>query len=145
MKKLLIVALTLFTVTVFAQPGRQAKMKNAIDNRMAKEGKGSPETMAEIKSKQLTLQLDLSETQQSQVQSALLEHFTTEKKKKDAFRKSTEKPTQEERVAMKSEALDAQIELKRKMKNILNDDQYEKYSQMMERRIKNGKRKGKKK
>lgn len=145
MKKLLIVALTLFTVTVFAQPGRQAKMKNAIDNRMVKEGKGSPETMAEIKSKQLTLQLDLSETQQSQVQSALLEHFTTEKKKKDAFRKSTEKPTQEERVAMKSEALDAQIELKRKMKNILNDDQYEKYSQMMERRIKNGKRKGKKK
>lgn len=145
MKKLLIVALTLFTVTVFAQPGRQAKIKNAIDNRMAKEGKGSPETMAEIKSKQLTLQLDLSETQQSQVQSALLEHFTTEKKKKDAFRKSTEKPTQEERVAMKSEALDAQIELKRKMKNILNDDQYEKYSQMIERRIKNGKRKGKKK
>lgn len=145
MKKLLIIAITLFTATVFAQPGKQAKMKDAMDKHMARQGKGSPETRAEIKSKQLTLQLDLSESQQSQIKSALLAHFTDEQEKRDEFRKSDTKPTEEERTAMKSEALDAQIELKRKMKSILNADQYAKYSQMMERGMKNRKRKGKRK
>lgn len=144
MKKLLILALALTTFIGFAQKKNTEDRKRDLMERFTKRGPKSPEHRAEIESKQMTLRLDLSETQQSQVKSALLTHFTEMEGKRKAFKKSEKKPTADEVTAMKSEVLDAQIALKSKMKTILNAEQYQKYSQMMERKMKVGKRKGKK-
>jgi hypothetical protein len=65
------------------------------------------------------------------------------KERKDAVRRSDKRLTPEERTKMKSEHLDAQIALKAEMKTILNNEQYAKYSQMMERKMKNRRGKGK--
>ena len=109
-------------------------------NAIKKHEKRSPEARAEIQSKQLTLQLDLSEKQQVQVQNVLLKHYTEGKAKRDANRKSDKKLTEEQKTALKSERLDAQIALKAEMKTILNAEQYVKYSESIKRRGKKKKR-----
>ncbi|ARV09290.1 hypothetical protein BTO05_06425 [Winogradskyella sp. PC-19] len=143
MKKLVVIALSLFTFTGFAQKINKEKMSNAVEKRMYKKGKASPKAQAEIESKQMTLQLDLTKQQQTKVENALLGHYEIMKERKDAVRKSDKKLTPEQRTKMKSEHLDAQITLKAEMKTILNAEQYAKYSQMMERKMKNRRGKGK--
>ncbi|MFD1062107.1 hypothetical protein ACFQ1Q_02520 [Winogradskyella litorisediminis] len=140
MKKLLILVLTLSTFVGFSQRNKEDRKKEFTE-RFTKRNTKSPEHRAEIQSKQMTLRLDLSSAQQSQVQAALLEHFTKAEEKKMAIKTSDKKLTEDERMAMKSEALDAQIALKAKMKTILNEEQYKKYSQMVNRKMKPGKRK----
>ena len=135
-KKIAIIALVLFTGIGFAQKSDSKKMANAVK----KHEKRSPEARAEIQSKQLTLQLDLSEKQQVQVQNVLLKHYTEGKAKRDANRKSDKKLTEEQKTALKSERLDAQIALKAEMKTILNAEQYVKYSESIKRRGKKKKR-----
>lgn len=86
---------------------------------------------AKIEAKEMTLHLDLNDKQQEQTENALLEYHS----QIESIRKSVEKPkstlTPEERSAMKSQHLDAQIALKRKMKTILNEQQYEEFSKRM--------------
>ncbi len=57
-----------------------------------------------------------------------------------------EKPSKEERVAMRNERMDEKIAMQRKMKSILNDDQFDKWQKMSQRRDKgkrgHGKRRG---
>ena len=62
-------------------------------------------------------------------------------KNKEAIKSMSE----EERHKFKLEFLDAQIALKEKMKGILNSEQYTKYSQMMDRKMKSRRGKGKRK
>lgn len=138
-KKIAIIALVLFTGISFAQKLNTDKMAKAIN----KADKHSPESRAEIQSKRLTLKLDLSKAQQTQVQNVLLKHYTEEKSKRDKVRKSEKKLTSEQRTALKSKHLDAQIALKAEMKTILNSEQYSKFSESMNRRNKAKKRKHK--
>lgn len=92
----------------------------------------TPEEMAQLQTKQMTLDLDLTETQQKQIQIINLENaqarkanYESRKNKSNASEK--EKPSKEERIKMKNDLLDRQIEIKKKMKDILNDDQYAKW------------------
>lgn len=136
MKKLVVIALVFCTVFSFAQEQdteRVAKFKE----RMAK---SSPEDRAEMQTKRMTLQLDLTEEQQEQVSDVLTKHFKANEEKFKADKKSRKDMTDEERKAMKMAMLDSQIELKGKMKEILNEEQYEKYSATLDRYMK--KRKG---
>ena len=91
----------------------------------------------------MTLKLDLSSEQQIEVKNTLLAHYKEGEDKMTAARKSGKKMTDEERQKIRAERLDAQIALKAKMKTILNDEQYAKFSQMMERKMHKGKRRGK--
>ncbi|GGI55717.1 hypothetical protein [Winogradskyella haliclonae] len=143
MKKLLVLALALCTFTSYAQEIEKEKMSNAIKKRMIKKGKASPEDRAEIDSKKMTLKLDLSNKQQIEVKNALLAHYKEGKDKMNAARKSGKEMTDEERQKIRAGRLDAQIALKAKMKTILDDEQYAKFSQMMERKMHKGKRRGK--
>jgi hypothetical protein len=95
----------------------------------------SPEEMAQIQTKQMTLDLDLTEAQQKQVQQINLENAQERKAKYEArenVSKSSEKerPSDEERLKMKNEQLDRQIEMKKKMKSILNEDQFKKWEEI---------------
>ena len=90
----------------------------------------SPEQIASIKSKKMTLALDLNTQQQSQVESILLK----EAKERAANRLTKEERaelTKEQKVAKMEKMLEKRIETKRQMKSILNADQYAKFEKMM--------------
>lgn len=142
MKKLVVLALALFTITGYAQKRDNDRHHNEREERREKREHISPEKRAEIQSKKLTLALDLSEQQQSQVENTLLEHLKKGKEKMEAQKKSRKELTPDERHQLLSERLDAQIALKAEMKTILNDEQYSKYTKLMERRSNQRKGKG---
>lgn len=97
----------------------------------------TPQQRAELKSKQLTLKLDLSDKQQKEVERLLL---TAENHKEEAFNQRTEarkagvKPSDDERLAAKNRMLDARIAMKRELKKVLNIDQYAKLEKLQEER-----------
>ena len=123
MKKLIMIAIALLTLNATAQD--KNKRKEFTKDLSAEE-------VATLKTKKMTLHLDLNESQQAKVKSLALEEAKQResqrakrevKKKKD----TSQKLTKEERLVMVNERLDRQIVLKKKMKNILNDEQYKKW------------------
>lgn len=88
--------------------------------------KMNPEQRIELRIKQLTLALDLSEPQAKKVRKAL-EEFKPEMKDK-----------QDRSYERKVENLDRQIAFQRTMKNILSDDQFELFRKL---KAQQGKRK----
>lgn len=134
MKKLAIMALAVFTLTGFAQVEKKDDMSNSLKERMTKRANTSPEDRAKIETKQMALKLDLSDDQQTQVEGALLEHYSKESPNTKLDKKARKKMTDEQRQEMKINRLDGAIALKEKMKTILNDEQYTKYSSMLENR-----------
>ncbi len=141
MKKIVVLAIALFTITGFAQ---KRDSERPHKDRKERKEKISPEKRAEIQSKKLTLALDLSEQQQSKVETVLLEHFKEGKEKMEAQKKPRKELTQDERHQLLNEKLDAQIALKAEMKSILNETQYSKYTKMMGRRSQQRKGRGRK-
>lgn len=131
MKKLLIFALALGSLTAFSQDDVQGKKKDLM-KRITE--RPSPEQRAELQTKRLALNLDLDKSQQSKVQEILLNHY----KEFDNPDKKGEmkKMSAVEKHSVKVERMDGAIALKEKMKGVLNAEQYAKYSQMQERRIK---------
>lgn len=128
----MLIAIALLTLTVSAQHknDRKEHLKDL-----------SPEEIATLKTKKMTLHLDLTEAQQTAVKSLVLE----EAKHRESLRAKREeqkndenfkKPSKEERLAMANEHLDRQIAMKKKMKDILNDQQYEKWEASMEKQNK---------
>ena len=103
----------------------------------------TPEQTAEIKAKKLTLALDLSDSQQKKVQS-LIEDETAriqaKHEERKELREKEEKPSANERHANMVAGLDERIEFKRKMKDVLDDEQYLKWTQIQEDKHKKRKR-----
>lgn len=133
--------LAMATLQVSAQD-RKGEMKK---QRMASTMKYSPEEMAQLQSKKLTLKLDLDTKQQSEISALFLEQAKLRQNKKQAYLKSKnneEKKTfsKDERFKMANARLDQQIEMKKKMKTILSTDQYEKWGKMNEKRSHQAKR-----
>ena len=90
----------------------------------------TPEQMATIKTKKMTLSLDLNEKQRTEVQEIHLEQAELRLAKKEERKAREEKPTADERYAAMNERLDRQIEIKAQMKEILNKDQYAKWEEL---------------
>ncbi len=90
----------------------------------------SPEQLAAIKTKKMALSLDLNEKQQDEVQEIHLEQALLHQSKMEERKSREEKPSADERYAAISERLDKQIEIKAKMKEILNKDQFEKWEEL---------------
>ena len=143
MKKLMILAVTLLTFQVtMAQEGNQ-EMKRQKQSRMQDM---TPEEAANLKSKRMTLNLDLSDKQQKQVYELFLKNEQERQQLRKAHRNQSEKPTKEQKLQWENARLDKQIEMKKKMKDILNEEQYAKWEKNMESRRNNfEKKKGKRK
>ncbi|MGB5692148.1 MAG: hypothetical protein WBM43_06020 [Flavobacteriaceae bacterium] len=90
----------------------------------------SPEQRASLETKKLTLALDLSENQQQKIQEIHLEKAMAREAKKEERVSKDSKPDADESYVMMSERLDKQIEVKEKMKDILNKEQYEKWGEL---------------
>ncbi|WP_299529695.1 Spy/CpxP family protein refolding chaperone [Ulvibacterium sp.] len=128
MKKIVVLVTLLTGVTVMAQEGRKNHHRAAMKDL-------TPEQIATLHTKKMTLALDLTEVQQKQIQVLSLENAKLRKAKMEerkAKRESGEskKPTSEERYTMQLERLDHQIAHKAEMKAILSPEQYEKWEKL---------------
>ncbi|WP_179020899.1 hypothetical protein [Winogradskyella forsetii] len=132
MKKLVIIALALVSLNAFAQRKEHNKMDR--ENRSELRKDMTPSDIADLKSKQLTLKLDLTDTQQKDVHQLIFDEATTRqslrKANKSADGEKRAKPSKEDIVKMQNQRLDSQIEMKRKMKKILTEEQYAKFEKM---------------
>lgn len=110
----------------------------------------TPEQMATLQTKKMTLALDLSKAQQSQLKKLFTENAKLRKEKMKMRKAKKENgTTSEERYAMQNQRLDHLIAQKSEMKKILSQEQYEKWEKahhgkrkhQHERGMRRGKRK----
>jgi hypothetical protein len=139
MKNLLMIAITFVTIATTAQDRKKEAPKGEMKERMEMRQSMTPEESAKLQTKKMTLALDLNEKQQAEVEKILLEEATTRKAKMEEMKAKKEnaegkKPSKEDHLKMANERLDHQIEMKKKMKAILNAEQYEKFEKMQGKR-----------
>jgi protein CpxP len=123
MKKLIIATLLLVGISSFAQEGNKMERRQ---HGMELE-KFTSEQQNELMLKKMILELDLSAKQQNQMKSIMAEKSAKHDAMIKARKENKEKPTREERFALKSTMLDEQIGMKGKMKSILSVEQFEKW------------------
>jgi hypothetical protein len=129
MKYLLVIAIALFsTQASIAQHHKGKKGMNF-----------SPEDIASIKTKKMTLALDLTASQQDAIYNLNLEHVKNRKAEVAARKAQKENGegkalTKEDRVARIHKALDRKIAAKAKLKTILNKAQYTKWETLQAKR-----------
>ncbi len=139
MKKLILIALALVTIQVSAQNKKQGERRGDPMEKGQRMGDFTPEEMAQLQTKKATLLLDLTEAQQKKVEKLHLENAKERQafrearraKRKDGSGKSANK---EERLKMANQRLDRQLEMKQKMKKILDDKQLEKWEMIQAQR-----------
>jgi hypothetical protein len=124
MKKLIftLALITSLSFTAIAQ-------EKGAEKREATE-KLSPEQRNALILKEMTLNLDLTPSQQKEIAPIIAEQTAKREAKNNQMRaqKETKKPlTANEKFEMKNKSLDSQIEMKAKMKKILNSEQMEKW------------------
>ena len=126
MRSTLFICSLLICFTAFAQHPEKGRHRQGKPN--VERPDYSPEQIAELQTKKLTLMLDLSEAQQQKISQLELEIAKSRKSMKEE-RARGEKPSDEERFKKRSEMLDKQIAHMKSMKSILNKEQYEKSRQ----------------
>ncbi|MEZ4793113.1 MAG: hypothetical protein R2783_06530 [Gelidibacter sp.] len=138
MKNLLMIAVALVTISATAQERKKEAHKGEMKDRMEMREDMTPEELAKLQTKKMTLHLDLSEKQQTEVEKLLLEEAKTRKAKMESLKAKkeagAEKPSKEERLKMANDRLDHQIEMKKKMKAILTPEQYDKFDKIQSKR-----------
>ena len=139
MKKVVLASMLLIGFTALAQPSssRESESRQGMQDL-------TPEQMASLQTKKMTLALDLTEVQQGQIKALQLENAKRHKAKMEERKAQKEtdkskKPTSEERYAMSNTRLDRQIAEKAEMKKILSVSQFEKWEKMRHRKGKHGK------
>lgn len=127
-KTLVIIALMVMTITQ-AQEGRKGETGERMKEATSQE-------MATMQSKKLTLALDLSDKQESEVYQVL---FTQAKKRKanKISKEDRKQLTEEQKKAHKLAMINEKIAVKRSMKNILNKEQYAKWEKSLQKRKNN--------
>jgi len=135
MKKVLAVVMVLVGMSTFAQ-------------KPAGEGeKFTTEQRVNLRLKKLTLALDLTDAQARQLKPIVQEQAEKRKAKQEmrkAMQASGKKPSTDVRYEMQMARLDEQIALNKKVKSILNEQQYEQWKKMQLRKHHGKHRKGKK-
>jgi CBS-domain-containing membrane protein len=125
MKNLVIIAALLFGFNLIAQNPQLDKREHKKEMHQ-KMSDLTPEQVAAIRTKQMTLHLDLTESQQLQIEKMELER-AKKRKEKMATRKKRSELTADEIAANKMDMLDDKIATKKMLKSILNEDQFQKW------------------
>lgn len=144
MKKALFICCLLIGFTAFAQQQGKGQQRHGKQNMERPDY--TPEQIAELKTKKLTLMLDLNESQQQKINNLELESAKARKQMIEN-RKQGEKPSDEDRFERQNAMLDRQIAYKNSMKSILTKDQYEKWEKSAmakHKKRKQGRMKGRK-
>ena len=130
----MLLALVFISVNAFAQEKKgNNQRKNQKEMRMQKSD-FTPEQQATLLTKQMTLKLDLSESQQKEIYSLNVTQAFDKLASREAMKKAKEegkKPSEQERYDSMVARLDKQILIKSQMKSILKSDQYAIWQQDM--------------
>ncbi len=132
MKKLVVIAIALASLQAIAQNHKGEQRKGERKENIHKFNGFSPEQIAIIQTKKMTLHLDLTKTQQEEIQKINLVNAVERKTKMESRKKmresdNTGKPSTEERFNLMNERLDKQIAHKKQMQAILSKEQFEKF------------------
>ncbi len=95
--------------------------------------KRNPEQMIEKQLKEMTNELSLSEKQQGEIKTILLEQSKKREAKRAAMKAAKEKgekPSDEQKAEMKKNMIDEQLAMKTKMKKILSEEQLKKWKEI---------------
>lgn len=130
------VVFALMFITVFSVMGQQEKKGQKSGD--IERQRWTPEQMATLQTKRMTLALDLSKDQQAKIEKLNLENAKLRAAKMEAYKAKkesgeTKKLSAEERFTMANARLDQQIASREQIKKILNDDQFEKWQSLKER------------
>lgn len=139
MKKVVLATMLLIGFTAIAQPSssRERGARNGMQDL-------TPEQVATLQTKKMTLALDLTIGQQERIKAIQLENAKLRKTKMEEHKAQKEtgeakKMTSEERFAMSNARLDRKIAQKAELKKILSDTQYEKWEKAQHRKGRHGK------
>ena len=127
MRKLILAVALVVGLTTFAQ-GKKGDGK----------GRMSPEQQVEVVLKKMTTELSLDAKQQDEVKAILVEQSKKRETKKEEFKARKEKgdkPSDEEIAAMKKNRIDEELAMKNKMKKVLSEDQYKKWTEAKKDRM----------
>jgi len=144
MKKLIAVALLFVGMTGFAQ---EKISKEDRKGQRAEMTKLSPEQRNQLRLKELTLELDLTASQQKEMAKIIAEQDVKRdamKAEMKAKKEAGKKPTTDEIFVMKNKMLDEKIAMKEKVKKVLTPEQVEKWEKMKKDKGNHFKRGGKK-
>jgi hypothetical protein len=133
------IAVLLFGFNVMAQNPKADKKEHKKEMRQKMKDL-TPEQVAALRTKQMTLQLDLTEAQQLQIEKMELERAKKRKEKFDSQKKRSDL-TSDELAAKKMEMLDDQIEAKKMLKSILTEEQFQKWENNVQKKRAHKKRK----
>ena len=152
MKKILLLSTLFISSFVVAQKNVNAKKNHSKKNQMQTVKEFTPEQMATLKTKKMTLALDLTEVQQKKMYDYNLESTHAINAYKEESKKQKEakvKLTADQKYEKMNATLDKKIEMKSKLKSILNEEQYQKWERSQKERMhkkkKNFAKKGNKK
>lgn len=121
MKKLFLITITVFTLQLHAQKPNHKGKKDFLKDL-------SVEQVANLKTKKMVLLLDLTNSQQDKIYNLNLDLAKNRKAKMAEREKNGDKkPSKDIHYQNTMERLDKQIAMKKKMKSILNEKQYEKW------------------
>ena len=128
--------MALVTMQITAQERNREQQKGERQERYQKFKDLTPEQVAELKTKEMTLNLDLNGAQQRDIEKIYLANAKERKAKMDAHKKrresnNDEKLSKDERYNIMNERLDKQISNKKEMKAILSKEQFEKFEKGM--------------
>lgn len=135
MKKFIMIAVLLTGMTAMAQRHDMQEGRKSMKDL-------SPEQIATLQTKRMTLALDLTDAQQAKMKTLFTKEAEERKAKMEerkTKRENDEKLTADEKYAMENERLDKQIAYKKAIKSILSDEQYAKWEKMHKKRDKDGK------
>jgi len=124
--KLLMTIVLVSSTAVFAQKDAQRGRMGEFHQDL------TAEQLAVLKTKTMTLALDLSEKQQEAIFELNLANAEFRKKKMEERKANSErsKPTPEERYTLENARLDRMIAQQQELKKILNDEQFDQWKKM---------------
>ncbi len=132
MNKLFLIVIAIFTLQINAQkPSNQEKKNHKKE--FFKDL--SAAQIANLKTKKMTLYLDLTKAQQNKVYNINLISAKERKIKSQERENNNIKPNSNERYQHKMAKLDKQIAYKKEMQSILNKEQFEKWKKMKMHRM----------
>lgn len=139
MKQIAIVIIAMFTMTLSAQENHKNNHENERKEHHKERLELTPEEASQLQTKKMTLSLDLDNAQQQQISQINLENAKRRMAKMEARKNTTkddqkERPSKEDRLQKTNDRLDAKIANKKKMKGILNDEQYKKWEHQSARK-----------
>ena len=139
MKRLIILALIFTTFSLTAQERKRHHNVREGNDKMYMMKDLTPEEMATLQTKKMTLHLNMSETQQKEVYALNLKNAQKRQAKRAERAKKKEgnkdeRPSKEERLKLMNEKLDQQIAHKRDMERILNKEQFDKWERSNNRK-----------